>query len=150
MRIAGAGRTISTAGDSSDLKFALGVLLSRLGAWYLRTKYAIYDTLYPWYTKKQLAAFPMKPKSARVVALVERMLELNKQKHSGKLAPSELERVEREIAATDAEIDNLVYELYGIADEERKIIEGMGECRSVVEQRVAVEITSHDNVKRPP
>jgi hypothetical protein len=32
--------------------------------------------------------------------------------------------LEREIAATDAEIDNLVYELYGITDEERKIIEG--------------------------
>jgi hypothetical protein len=31
--------------------------------------------------------------------------------------------VEREISATDAEIDELVYELYGITDEERKIIE---------------------------
>jgi len=33
-------------------------------------------------------------------------------------------RPEREMAATDAEIDNLVYELYGITGEERKIIEG--------------------------
>ena len=31
--------------------------------------------------------------------------------------------LDREIAATDREIDNLVYELYGITDEERKIIE---------------------------
>lgn len=30
----------------------------------------------------------------------------------------------REIAATDVEIDELVYELYGITAEERKIIEG--------------------------
>jgi len=51
------------------------------------------------------------------------MLELNKKKHSGNLAPPEIERVEREIAATDEESDNLVYELYGITDEERKIIE---------------------------
>jgi hypothetical protein len=58
-----------------------------------------------------------------MVGLVERMLELNKQKHSGKLAPSELERLEREIAATDAEIDELVYELYGITEDERRIIE---------------------------
>jgi hypothetical protein len=28
------------------------------------------------------------------------MLELNKQKHSGKLAPSQVERVDREIAMT--------------------------------------------------
>jgi hypothetical protein len=51
-------------------------------------------------------------------------LEPAKRKHSGKLAPSELDRLEREIATTDREIDELVYELYGIADEERKIIEG--------------------------
>jgi uncharacterized protein (UPF0335 family) len=59
-----------------------------------------------------------------MVELVDRMLELNKQKYSGKLAPSQVERVEREIAATDGEIDDLVYELYGITGEERKIIEG--------------------------
>ena len=33
--------------------------------------------------------------------------------------------MKREIASTDAEIDELVYELYGITDEERKIIEGV-------------------------
>jgi hypothetical protein len=32
--------------------------------------------------------------------------------------------LEREIAATDAAIDNLAYELYGLTDEERRIIEG--------------------------
>jgi hypothetical protein len=65
-----------------------------------------------------------KARHDKMVALVERMLELNKKKHSGKLAPSELDRLEREIAATDAEIDELVYDLYGITGEERKIIEG--------------------------
>lgn len=42
---------------------------------------------------------------------------------SDKLVPSPLDRVEREIALTDAEIDNLLYELYGITDEDHKIIE---------------------------
>jgi len=37
--------------------------------------------------------------------------------------PEDKPRLERDIAATDAEIDNLVYELYGITDEERKVIE---------------------------
>ncbi len=59
-----------------------------------------------------------------MVALVDRMLDLNKKKHSGKLAPSQIDRLEREIAAIDAEIDELVYELYGITDEERRVIEG--------------------------
>jgi len=31
--------------------------------------------------------------------------------------------LEREIASADAAIDELVYELYGITDEERKIVE---------------------------
>ena len=62
-----------------------------------------------------------------MVKLVDRMLELNKQKHSvpqSGIAPSQVERVDREVAATDAEIDNLVYELYRITGEERRIIEG--------------------------
>jgi hypothetical protein len=40
------------------------------------------------------------------------------------IAPSEVERLKREIASTDADIDELVYELYGITEDERKIIEG--------------------------
>jgi hypothetical protein len=52
-----------------------------------------------------------------MAALVQRILQLNKKKHSGTLAPSELDRVDREIG-------ELVYGLYGITDEERKIIEG--------------------------
>ncbi len=67
-----------------------------------------------------------------MVALVERMLELNKQKHRGTGVPPvnvhgqdahATSEVDRDIAATDAEIDELVYELYGITDEMRKIIE---------------------------
>jgi hypothetical protein len=37
----------------------------------------------------------------------------------------ELDRVDRETASTDAQIDELVYQLYGITDEERGIIEGV-------------------------
>lgn len=114
---------ISKNEDTEELKALLGVLVSCVGAWYLRTKHAIYDKLYPWYTKTQLAAFPVKKKDKKLAGLVDRMLDLHLRKHSGKLAPSELDRLEREIAETDAQIDNLVYDLYGITDEERKIIE---------------------------
>ncbi len=58
-----------------------------------------------------------------MVGLVDRMLEMNKKRYSGRLAPSQLDRIEREVAATDVEIDSLVYELYGITDEERRIVE---------------------------
>ncbi|HNS21475.1 MAG TPA: hypothetical protein PKH24_13310, partial [Sedimentisphaerales bacterium] len=32
--------------------------------------------------------------------------------------------IQRQIAATDAEIDRLVYELYGLTEEEIRIVEG--------------------------
>ncbi len=38
--------------------------------------------------------------------------------------PQESEMVKREIEATDKAIDRLVYELYGLTEEEIKIVEG--------------------------
>ena len=38
--------------------------------------------------------------------------------------PEEKERLERQIAITDRQIDALVYELYGLTEEEIKIVEG--------------------------
>jgi hypothetical protein len=55
-----------------------------------------------------------------MVALVERMLELHKRTP---VTPLEQERLAREIQSTDREIDRLVYELYGLTDEEIKIVE---------------------------
>ncbi|HLC16121.1 MAG TPA: TaqI-like C-terminal specificity domain-containing protein, partial [Thermodesulfovibrionia bacterium] len=58
----------------------------------------------------------------KLVPLVDRMLELHKKKNS--LPPSaEREKIEREIAVTDEKIDEIVYELYGVTEEERKVIE---------------------------
>jgi len=60
-----------------------------------------------------------------LVALVEKMLGLNK-----RLAPIrdtygyERDELLRQIERTDKEIDNLVYDLYGLTEDERKIVEG--------------------------
>ena len=58
---------------------------------------------------------------ARMVALVERMLALHARTA---LTPQEQASLAREIAATDRQIDRLVYELYGLTEEEIKIVEG--------------------------
>jgi hypothetical protein len=123
--------------ETTDLsmKYIAGVLNSRLLSF-----------VYPYISNKTLAkSFPRlsvgdlkrlpirpidfsdpadKARHDKMVTLVDRMLEMNRKKHSGKLAPSELDRLVREIATTDREIDELVYDLYAITDEERKIIEG--------------------------
>jgi len=57
---------------------------------------------------------------AKLVSLVERMLELHKR--SPRL-PQEKESLQREIESTDGRIDRLVYELYGLNEEEIRIVE---------------------------
>ncbi|MBU4211424.1 MAG: restriction endonuclease subunit R, partial [Verrucomicrobia bacterium] len=59
----------------------------------------------------------------RMVALVEQMLALHKQLAAAK-TPQEQTALSRQITATDAQIDRLVYELYGLTAEEIKIVEG--------------------------
>jgi hypothetical protein len=51
------------------------------------------------------------------------MIELNKQLAAAKIAHDKTV-IDRQITATDHQIDQLVYELYGLTDEEVKIIEG--------------------------
>ena len=61
---------------------------------------------------------------ARMVGLVEGMLALHKRQAEARL-PQEKEMIQRQIQATDGQIDRLVYELYGLTEEEIKIVEGL-------------------------
>jgi hypothetical protein len=58
----------------------------------------------------------------RMVILVDRMLGLHKKLPSIK-TPHEKETIQRQIDATDRQIDLLVYELYELTDEEIAIVE---------------------------
>ncbi|MEN6575276.1 MAG: N-6 DNA methylase [Phycisphaerales bacterium] len=63
-----------------------------------------------------------KARHEHMIELVRAMLQF----HTGLGAartPNESESLERQIAATDAEIDRLVYELYGLTEEEIRIVE---------------------------
>ena len=59
----------------------------------------------------------------KMVELVERMLDLHKQLPKAK-TPHEQESLNRTIAATDNQIDALVFELYGLTEQEIAIVEG--------------------------
>ena len=58
-----------------------------------------------------------------ISSAVEQMLTLNKQAAEGSLPPQKAEQLKRQIDATDREIDKLVYQLYGLTDEEIRLIE---------------------------
>jgi len=78
---------------------------------------------------KQLPIYMINPENIKetiiqgqIIQLVNTIIELNEKK-STILPGSKSEKIEREIQITDEKIDELVYELYGITEDERKIIE---------------------------
>ena len=116
-----------------NLKYILSLLNSKLMQYFYTIKFKPTTDIFPKIRIAQTRKLPIRmidsdnPKERamhdKIVKLVDKMLELNKKKNS--LPPSsERERIEREIKVTDEKIDELVYELYGITKEERKIIEG--------------------------
>ena len=58
----------------------------------------------------------------KIVALVELMLALHKSLASAQ-SPVEKERLDKQIKSTDVGIDTLVYDLYGLNQEEIRIVE---------------------------
>ncbi|MBN1955820.1 MAG: N-6 DNA methylase [Anaerolineae bacterium] len=119
---------------SFSMKYLCGILNSRLLSF-----------LYPYMSNKLLAqSFPRisvgdlrklpirtidfsDPADAArhdaLVALVERMLALQRQLAAAAI-PDDKRLYQRQIEATDRQIDRLVYELYGLTEEEVRLVEG--------------------------
>jgi type I restriction-modification system DNA methylase subunit len=120
-------------GEQVSLKYLLGLLNSSLATYYV--KIIALDITKGAFTKfrtNQLARLPVRiidfsnPKDEarheRMVKLVEQMLSLHKQLASTK-TPDGKTRLQRQIDATDQQIDQLVYELYGLTEGEINIVE---------------------------
>jgi len=118
---------------SLSTKYILGLLNSRLLEWFLqkiatqmRGGYFSYESRFIKYLPIKLPDPSIESEQAnhdQIVLLVDQMLDLNKKLPSAKTA-DEKTRLEREIKATDNQIDQLVYQLYGLTEEEIKIVEG--------------------------
>lgn len=108
----------------------LGVLNSKLLGFFVReTGEKSKQRLFPRVsltTVKNLpvpdALSPDKARHDQMGSLVESMLDLHKKLATTK-SPQEKTFLERQIQTTDEQIDQLVYELYGLTDEEIKIVE---------------------------
>jgi hypothetical protein len=121
--------------DEKLSKYILGLLNSSLLAYYFRIKYNRRDKTFPEIRIYELAAFPIRSidfntpadrtRHDKLVALVDKMLALTP-KLRGATSESEKAALQNAVTTTDAEIDRLVYELYGLTEEEIKLVEG--EC----------------------
>jgi hypothetical protein len=124
------GRLTETKpGGDLPLKFILGVLNSNLERFYFAS-YVIDESLggglihaTPGAHDRLIVPKPSIQQVQKMVSLVDSMLTLHKQLGA---ARSEGERgiIQRQIEATDREIDRLVYELYGLTEEEIGVVEG--------------------------
>jgi hypothetical protein len=120
--------------DVRLIKYYVGLLNSRLLRW-----------LYGNFTQEQSRAFaevkpvnlrklPIRPinfsdpadvaRHDRIVSLVEQMLALSVHKRLAAASQADRELYQRQIDATDREIDKLVYELYGLTQEEIQVVAG--------------------------
>ncbi len=116
-----------------DLRYLLGILNSRLLSWYFLHKSTIAQRDdFPKIVLKETRSLPVCPPGRaaprprgryhRLVTLVQTMLDLHQALPAAK-TPHKRTALERQIDATDRQIDRLVYELYGLTDDEIRVVE---------------------------
>jgi hypothetical protein len=127
------GVTFKEGFGCQQFEYILGLLNSKLLRWYFPFVSAPFRGGYLSANRQFLSQLPIriidfgdptdKARHDRMVALVSQMLELHKYLHA---APSnhEHELYQRQIDAADKQIDALVYELYGLSNDEIRLVEG--------------------------
>ena len=110
----------------TDDKYLLGLLNSKVLEFFIHsissTKQGGYYEYKPMYVSQLPIVITDKALHDKIVSLVDRMLDLNKKLQAAKIA-HEKDLLERQIKITDDQIDRLVYELYGLTEEEIKTVE---------------------------
>jgi len=117
-----------------SLLYLVGLLNSGLLRWYFPTVSAPFRGGWLSANRQFLGRLPLRPidlddpedvaKHDRMVWLVQTMLDLHKSLHEAN-TPSKREIIERQIDATDHQIDTLVYDLYGLTPAEIAIVENV-------------------------
>lgn len=121
---------------SPDLAYILGCLNSRLMSWYFlhKSNVAQRDD-FPKIVLKETRGLPIpalthenKASAQRLSKLVERFLQLSKKVPNAR-GENESTALHRQLVSIDRQIDQLVYELYGLTSQEIELIESpvMGE-----------------------
>lgn len=119
-----------------SLKFILAILNSRLISWYFNFIQPRKGRLFAELKINHIDSFPLsridfsnseeKLKHDELVKLAEKMLKLNEDLQSVIKGTNHCQKINSEIQKTDRQIDQMVYELYGLTPEEIKIVEELG------------------------
>jgi hypothetical protein len=120
---------------NEDMRYVLGLLNSQLLSRYATEHSPIFSGKFYKFSAPYLRGLPIrtidfkdpadKSRHDQVVELVDRMLGLQKSLLQAK-TDHEKTLLERQIKTTDNQIDKLVYDLYGLTDDEIAIVDGAG------------------------
>ncbi len=110
-----------------DLKFVLGLLNSNLATYLLKNNPFSKKDTFPQIRLHWLKEFPIKENfdnglSVKIIKLVDNVLKFNEQLQNTKLE-TQRQQIQRTITHTEKKIDELVYGLYKLSEEEIEIIE---------------------------
>lgn len=129
----GFGLTVDESNGTT--KYIVGLINSKLLDFYLKHVSTTFHGGYFAANKQFLVQLPIRTidfsnpadvaRHDRMVSLVEQMLALHKQLPQAQ-TPHEKTALQRRIEAIDGQIDALVYELYGLTQEEIGIVEAVG------------------------
>jgi adenine-specific DNA-methyltransferase len=109
--IPGKSTLIFISKENNDLKFALGLINSKLMLFYIKEKYrgSSYNTGIS-FTKQMINNFPIPSIDDRIIKIVDKIL-------------TEKQNPSADTTVLETQIDQLVYQLYGLSEEEIKIVE---------------------------
>jgi len=111
-------------GAQLDIRYLLGVLNSAAVNYFFRCRFPGNNHIPSNQLLRIPIPLPPTPQTqSRLAGLVEAILALNKEWASAR-SVAQKAIVQRQIDATDAKIDRLVYELYGLTAEEIALVEG--------------------------
>jgi hypothetical protein len=109
-----------------DLKYVLALFNSKLLNYYYQAiteeQGRVFAQVKTVNVKKLPFVVPDKARHDKLVSLVDQMLVLKK-KEQAEAVPQTKTMIGRQIQAVDTQIDTLVYELYGLTEDEIKIVE---------------------------
>jgi hypothetical protein len=116
-------RIIYIKNNKYDLRYILALLNSSLINYYFAKSFNNKD-IYAYQLEKIPIKLAEQKEQSKIKSLVDKILLLNQKIESlHNKNTNENKKIEGEIIKIDKEIDDLVYKIYGITDEEKKIIE---------------------------
>jgi type I restriction-modification system DNA methylase subunit len=123
---------ILISGDEAEYKYIVGLLNSRLVNWFYKTSYTNESKLTVNLSKEYLSEIPVKPinflNQKDLIKTVDKLIEFIKEKDSwnNEIKIAQVKEYERQI-------NQMVYKLYGLTEEEIKIVEGDSRSQSAGE-----------------